>query len=48
MNALALAWAAAKGDIKTVQELLKSGANIDKKYHVMRGDGVASVVDNEG
>ena len=40
--------AASDGDLKRVQELLKSGADIDAQDWVIRGDGVGSGVGNGG
>ena len=38
--------AAYDGDLQRVQELLKSGANVDQKDYVMREDGLGSRVGN--
>ena len=40
--------AAYDGDLQRVQELLKSGANIDAQKSVIRGGGVGSGVGNGG
>ena len=44
----ALMWAAKLGDLQTVQELLKRGADADAKDEVMQGDGVGGGVRNGG